>query len=77
MQKMMVPDSVMGIDLGDKFSRYCVLDAQGDVVEEGRVATTRKGFTDLLDDREPVRIAIEVGTHSPWISRWIAKLGIV
>lgn len=25
----------VGIDLGDKLSRYCVLDAAGEVVEEG------------------------------------------
>ena len=31
---------VVGMDLGDKYSSYCVLDADsGEVVEEGRVGT--------------------------------------
>ena len=34
----------VGIDLGDKFSHYCVLDPAGRTVEEGRLRTTRQGF---------------------------------
>ena len=29
----------MGIDLGDRFSRYCVLNRDGDLTEEGRIKT--------------------------------------
>jgi hypothetical protein len=32
----------IGLDLGDRSSRYCVLDEQGDVILEGSVATTRR-----------------------------------
>ena len=34
--------STMGMDLGDKSSRYCLLDSNGEVVEEGSVSTTKK-----------------------------------
>jgi hypothetical protein len=34
----------MGRDLGDKSSRYCVLDREGEVVQEGSVSTTRKAM---------------------------------
>jgi hypothetical protein len=34
----------IGMDLGDKTRRYCVLDHQGEVVKEGSVATTKKGM---------------------------------
>jgi predicted NBD/HSP70 family sugar kinase len=34
------PQEVIGIDLGDRWSRYCVLDQVGTVVEEDRVRTT-------------------------------------
>jgi len=33
----------VGIDLGDQWSRYCVLDEEGEVMEEGRFKTTTRG----------------------------------
>jgi len=54
----------IGMDLGDKTSRYCVLGASGAVVEEGSVATSRKGMTQVFGRMGRCRIAIEVGTHS-------------
>ncbi len=30
----------VGIDLGDQWSRYCVLDQEGEAIEEGRLKTT-------------------------------------
>ena len=37
----------IGMDLGDKISCYCVLDNEGQVVQEGSVATTKKGGSSL------------------------------
>ncbi len=54
----------VGMDLGDKTSRYCKLDGNGEVVEEGSVATTTKGMAQLFGRMDRCRIAIEVGTHS-------------
>ncbi len=34
----------IGIDLGDRYSHYCVLDKDGEVLEEGRLSTNRKAF---------------------------------
>ncbi len=34
------PRMTVGIDLGDRFSRYCIVHADGEVMEEGRIATT-------------------------------------
>jgi len=31
---------VAGLDLGDRYSRLCILDPDGEVIEEGRFATT-------------------------------------
>lgn len=66
---------IIGIDLGDKTSRYCVLGQDGEVLAEGSVATTRKGLTEKLAALDRCRIAIEVGTHSPWIDRLLRGLG--
>jgi hypothetical protein len=56
------------------FSYYCALDADGAVVGEGRVATTA-GAIEPLFKTSRKRIAIEAGTHSPWMSRLLARLG--
>jgi transposase len=63
------------MDLGDKTSRFCAIDCAGETVSEGGVATTRKAMTEKFGGLKPCRIAIEVGTHSPWISRLLTELG--
>jgi transposase len=65
----------VGIDLGDRSSRYCILDEQGEVLAEGSVATTKKGFAQVFGSKPGSRLALEVGTHSPWVSRYLADLG--
>src|SRR5260370_16545991 len=65
----------IGIDLGDVWSHYCTLNEDGEVVDRGRFRTSpsgvEKGFTDL----PRVRIAMEAGTHSIWISEQLEELG--
>lgn len=65
----------VGIDLGDRSSRYCILDEQGEPMVEGSMATTRKGWAQVLGSKPRSRVALEVGTHSPWVSRYLADLG--
>ena len=59
----------VGMDLGDKTSRYCMLDENGEVLQEASVGTTKKTMTQVFATMKPCRVAIEVGTHSPWVSR--------
>jgi len=67
---------VGGLDLGDRYSRLCILDgATGEVVEEGRIATTEAALRRRFESVERMRIAIEVGTHSPWVSRLLSECG--
>ena len=65
----------VGIDLGDRSSRYCILDEQGEVLAEGSVATTKKGLSQVFGSKRRSRTVLEVGTHSPWVSRHLAELG--
>jgi transposase len=65
----------VGIDLGDQTSHYCILDEQGDVVSEGTLRTTERGFREQFQRMAHARIALETGTHSPWVSRYLEKLG--
>lgn len=64
-----------GLDLGDRFSRYCAVDAEGVVLAEGRLSTTPAGLRQHFAGRAPCRIVCEVGTHSPWVSRLLAACG--
>jgi transposase len=65
----------IGIDIGDKKSRYCVLDAHGEILAEDSMATTREEFSAYFSSIPKTRIGIEVGTHSPWISAQLESLG--
>src|SRR5579885_1582926 len=65
----------IGLDLGDKTSRYCALDEDGEVLFERSVATTKKGLTQVFGALGRCRVALEVGTHSPWVSGLLKSLG--
>jgi len=54
----------VGMDLGDKTSRYCMLDENGEVSREASVATTKKAMTQVFATMKPCRVAIEVGTQA-------------
>ncbi len=65
----------VGIDLGDQSSRYCILGEDANVVSEGQLPSTKAGLDSLFAKMAGSRIAIEVGTHSPWVSRHLESLG--
>jgi transposase len=65
-----------GVDIGDKYSYLCLIDTEsGEVVEEGRLRTNPKAFRRRFASEQPMRIAIEAGTHSPWVSRLLEECG--
>lgn len=65
----------IGLDLSDKTGLYVVIDEEAEVVKQGKVSLTQGGIRKVFSARQPCRIAIEVGTHSPWLSRLLAELG--
>ena len=70
------PQVTAGLDLGDKYSYLCLLDTDGgEVIEEGRVRTTPEALRRRFSSEQPLRIAIEAGIHSPWISRVLKECG--
>jgi transposase len=69
------PEITIGLDLGDRFSHYCMLNSDGDVVESGRIQTTEQAFRRHFEGEPAMRMALECGTHSPWISRLLEQLG--
>ena len=65
----------IGLDLGDRWSFYCVLDEAGEILLEQKVATTPEAMKEAFAKIPRSLIALETGTHSPWVSRLLAELG--
>ena len=69
------PAITVGLDVGDRYSHYCVLNEDGEVVEEGRIQSTETAFRRHFEGEPRQRIALECGTHSPWVNRLLKTLG--
>src|SRR5579864_2404944 len=69
------PKLTIGLDLGDRSSWYCLLDEVGEVLLEQKLGTTPKAMRGVFGVMPPCRIALETGTHSPWVSRILTELG--
>ncbi len=57
----------IGLDVGDRYSFYVVLDGEGQVVEEGRVRTRQQDLQKQFSAWGPSRVALEAGAggHRP------------
>src|SRR2546426_6814041 len=64
----------IGLDLGDRWSFYCVLDEAGKILLEQKVATTPEAMKQTFGKIPRSLIALETGTHSPWVSRLLTEL---
>lgn len=65
----------VGLDLSDRYTQVCVLDALGAVQEESRFPTRAGSVVERFGGRPRMRIALEAGTHSPWMSRMLEQCG--
>ncbi len=65
----------IGVDLGDRWSFYCVLDEAGKIILEQKVSTTPEAITQTFAKIPRSLIALETGTHAPWVSRLLTELG--
>jgi transposase len=65
----------IGVDLGDRSSAYCVLNEAGEIVLEHKLATTPEAIKQVFGSMPRCRLAMETGTHSPWVSRLLTALG--
>ena len=68
------PATTIGIDLGDRYSHGGARDRGGEVIERFRFETTRTGLEKAFRDRPVARGGVEVGSHSPWMSRALQAL---
>lgn len=69
------PEITIGIDVGDLHSHFCWLDADGEIVKRGRVASTQAGLEKEFGKIRPGRVALETGTHCHWMCEVLSGLG--
>jgi len=65
----------IGLDLGDRWSFYCVRDEAGQVILEQKQRTTPEALKQTFGKIPRSLVALETGTHSPWVSRLLTQLG--
>lgn len=66
---------IVGLDLGDRSSCWCALGADGEAMARGEVLSEPQPLERFFRQIPPSLVALEVGSHSPWISRLLEKLG--
>ena len=67
--------AAIGVDLADVWSDWVGLDERGELVVTDRVKTTEGELRKVFGAIGPTTIALEVGTHSAWVSRVLRSLG--
>ena len=70
-----VPEVTIGIDMGDRKHMICALDVDGTTIDERHITNTRESLRRLSKKHPGARVVIEVGSHSPWTSRFLRDLG--
>ena len=65
----------LGLDQSDTKGDYVGLDEHGEVVLRGKVALRRSSVIEWAKQLPETVIAIEAGTHSPWLSRTLSECG--
>lgn len=70
-----MPAVTIGIDLGDKRCHAKAIDRAGELLEARTIPTTSQAFQRAFEAYDRARVVLEVGTHSPWISRLLLERG--
>jgi transposase len=68
----------VGMDLGDLENQICILDTEGVVVNKASIDNSISGINSFFDRfvvPNKVLVAVETGTHSPWVSRLLQARG--
>lgn len=70
-----IPNVTIGLDVGDRKSVVCHLDRSAEVTRRGTISTTQAALEQYFGTLPACRVVLEVGTHSPWMSRLLERLG--
>ena len=67
--------TTIGLDLGDRRHAVCLLGADGKIRNEWSITNRRRELEKLSDAYPEALMVMEVGMHSPWISRFFEARG--
>ena len=67
--------AAIGIDLSDRTGRFYAIDDEGKKIAEATITLRTPELEKWGRSIAPTVMAIEAGTHSPWISRLLASCG--
>jgi len=70
-----VPERTIGIDLSDRTFRFCALNQEGNIVEEGERKLNPDSLGKFLAAQPAARVALETGAHSAWVQALARQLG--
>jgi transposase len=71
-----VVEAVVGLDLSDRKVQVAIVEmGRGQCVEEGRLALSETALAQRFASAPKMRVVLEVGTHSPWVSRLLEAWG--
>ena len=65
----------VGVDLGDRWSQYCILGLEGETLAEGQLRTMQEDVRAFFQAMATARVVVEVGTHSAWVQDVITECG--
>jgi transposase len=68
--------TVIGIDIGDKYSQLVEFDAAtGETLAEGKIQSTARALAAMSRTKSRARVVLEAGGHSGWMSRELVVCG--
>ena len=65
----------VGLDVGDRTTHFCALDASRKVVARGSFATAMTALAEGLAAFAGAKVILEAGSQSPWMSRALRGMG--
>src|SRR5258708_1098600 len=66
----------IGVDVGERSREVCILNSRGEVKQRDSIRSTGVAVREYFSALAGARIAIETGTHSPWMSRVLTECGL-
>lgn len=68
--------NTIGMNISDKKHTICVLDSQAKIIKQFQISNTKGAIIKVCESYPGSRVIIEIGTHSPWISRLLQEQGM-
>jgi transposase len=66
---------MVGVDLGDQESHYCILGREAETLAEGQLRMTEEDLATFFQGLNTARMVVEEGTQSAWVPEVISGCG--